>query len=36
MKRKIYISLPIAFQEDTVYVRNEEAKAYLKKHYKNF
>ena len=32
--KKIYISLPIAFKEDTVYVRNEEAKAYLKKHYK--
>ena len=35
-KKKIYISLPIAFQEDTVYVRNEEAKAYLKKHYKKY
>ena len=28
-KNKIYISLPIAFQEDTVYKRNECAKTYL-------
>ena len=30
-KKKIYISLPIAFQEDTVYKRNECAKTYLQK-----
>ena len=36
MKKKIYISLPIAFQEDTVYERNEEAKRYLKTHYKSY
>ena len=35
-KKKIYISLPIAFQEDTVYERNEEAKRYLKKWYKKY
>ena len=35
-KKKIYISLPIAFQEDTVYERNEEAKQYLKKWYKKY
>ena len=29
MKKKIYISLPIAFHEDTVYQRNQEAKDYL-------
>ena len=29
MKKKIYISLPIAFREDTVYQRNQEAKDYL-------
>ena len=28
-KKKIYISLPIAFQEDTVYQRNKAAKDYL-------
>ena len=28
-KKKIYISLPIAFQEDTVFVRNEAAKVYI-------
>jgi len=28
-KKKIYISLPIAFHEDTVYKRNECAKTYL-------
>jgi len=33
MKKKIYISLPIAFQEDTVYQRNKEAKDYLIKKY---
>lgn len=36
VKKKIYISLPIAFQEDTVYERNNEAKEYLKKYYKKF
>lgn len=35
-KKKIYISLPIAFQEDTVYERNQEAKNYLNKHYKKY
>ena len=28
-KKKIYISLPIAFQEDTVFARNETAKLYI-------
>jgi len=27
--KKIYISLPIAFQEDTVFARNEAAKVYI-------
>ena len=36
MKKKIYISLPIAFQEDTVYERNEAAKSYLGAHYKKY
>lgn len=35
MKKKIYISLPIAFQEDTVYQRNKEAKDYLWNKYCN-
>ena len=35
-KKKIYISLPIAFQEDTVYERNDAAKEYLKKKYKKY
>ena len=35
-KKKIYISLPIAFQEDTVYKRNAEAKEYLKANYKKY
>lgn len=35
-KKKIYISLPIAFQEDTVYDRNNDAKEYLKKHFKKY
>lgn len=35
-KKKIYISLPIAFQEDTVYQRNETAKQYLKTKYKKY
>lgn len=34
-KKKIYISLPIAFQEDTVYQRNQEAKDYLWNKYCN-
>ena len=34
-KKKIYISLPIAFQEDTVYHRNDEAIKYIETHYKN-
>ena len=34
-KKKIYISLPIAFQEDTVYQRNQDAKEYLKRKYCN-
>lgn len=33
---KVYISLPIAFHEDTVFTRNEEAKKYVKKHYPQF
>ena len=33
-KKKIYISLPIAFHEDTVYQRNQDAKDYLSKKYK--
>lgn len=36
MNKKIYISLPIAFQEDTVYERNDEAIKYVKEHYKNY
>lgn len=36
MKKKIYISLPIAFQEDTVYQRNQEAKDYLIKNYHHY
>ena len=32
-KKKIYISLPIAFQEDTVYQRNNDAKVYLRVHF---
>ena len=35
-RKKIYISLPIAFQEDTVYERNNDAKEYLKKKYKKY
>jgi len=35
-KKKIYISLPIAFQEDTVYDRNNQAKEYLKRKYKKY
>ena len=35
-KKKIYISLPIAFQEDTVYERNDAAKEYLRKKYKKY
>ncbi len=35
-KKKIYISLPIAFQEDTVYKRNECAKTYLQINYHNY
>ena len=35
-KKKIYISLPIAFQEDTVYERNEIAKSYIKNNYKKY
>jgi len=34
MFKKIYISLPIAFHEDTVYERNDEAKKYIKEHFK--
>jgi len=33
-KKKIYISLPIAFHEDTVYERNDDAKKFLKTYYK--
>ena len=36
IKKKIYISLPIAFQEDTVYDRNNQAKEYLNKYYKHY
>lgn len=36
MKKKIYISLPIAFQEDTVYKRNECAKTYLEMKYPKY
>ena len=35
-KKKIYISLPIAFHEDTVYQRNQDAKDYLSKKYKKY
>ena len=35
-KKKIYISLPIAFQEDTVYKRNECAKTYLEMNYPKY
>lgn len=35
-KKKIYISLPIAFQEDTVFKRNEEAKEYVKKNFPDY
>ena len=35
-KKKIYISLPIAFQEDTVYKRNECAKTYLEMYYPKY
>lgn len=35
MKKKIYISLPIAFHEDTVYQRNQEAKDYLFNRFSN-
>ena len=35
-KKKIYISLPIAFQENTVYKRNQEAKDYLTKNYYHY
>jgi len=35
-KKKIYISLPIAFQEDTVYKRNECAKTYLEMKYPKY
>lgn len=36
MQKKIYISLPIAFQEDTVYQRNQESKEYIKQHYPEY
>lgn len=35
MKKKIYIFLPIAFHEDTVYQRNQEAKDYLFNRFSN-
>ena len=35
-KKKIYISLPIAFQEDTVYQRNNDAKVYLRDHFRKY
>ena len=35
-KKKIYISLPIAFQEDTVYQRNRDAKAYIQSNYRKY
>ena len=35
-KKKIYISLPIAFQEDTVHKRNECAKTYLQMNYSKY
>ena len=35
-KKKIYISLPIAFHEDTVYKRNECAKTYLEMNYPKY
>lgn len=35
-KSKIYISLPIAGKEDTVYNRNYEAIEYIKKNYPNY
>lgn len=34
--KKIYISLPIAFHEDTVYDRNEVAKQYLMANYSHY
>ena len=35
-KKKIYISLPIAFHEDTVYDRNNDAKEYIRTHYMDY
>jgi len=35
-KKKIYISLPIAFQEDTVYQRNDDAKTYIKQKFRKY
>jgi len=35
-KKKIYISLPIAFREDDVYERNSDAKSYIGKYYKKY
>ena len=35
-KKKIYISLPIAFQEDTVYPRNNDATVYLSAHFRKY
>ena len=36
MNKKIYISLPIAFQEDTVYERNNDAKQYVRNNYPEY
>jgi nucleoside 2-deoxyribosyltransferase len=36
MKKKIYISLPIAFQENTVYERNEKGKSYVNENYPEY
>ena len=35
-RKKIYISLPIAFKEDTVMQRNDEAKEYIRKNFPEY
>lgn len=36
MKKKIYISLPIAYHEDDVYERNEKAKRYVEENLEEY
>lgn len=36
MRKKIYISLPIAYHEDDVYERNQKAKDYVKNEYPEY